>query len=115
MHSYDARKAEDMNVHPTEIARLDDGQLLIAWSDGQRLVYTARQLRDSCPCATCREKRNQEKPLLPVLSEAETLPLGISGMKPVGHYAYSVEFSDGHDTGIFTFDLLRELGRLERA
>ncbi len=32
-------------------------------------------------------------------------------MKPVGNYAYSIEFSDGHDTGIYTFEYLRELGR----
>ena len=31
-------------------------------------------------------------------------------MKPVGNYAYSIAFSDGHDTGIFTFEFLRELG-----
>ncbi|MEE3220467.1 MAG: gamma-butyrobetaine hydroxylase-like domain-containing protein, partial [Planctomycetota bacterium] len=30
--------------------------------------------------------------------------------EPVGNYAYSIKFSDGHDTGIFQFDLLRELG-----
>ena len=31
-------------------------------------------------------------------------------MKPVGKYAYSLTFSDGHDIGIYTYDLLRELG-----
>ena len=75
--------------------------------------YTARQLRDECPCATCRELRSlPPKPaeLLPVLSPAEARPLTLLSMKPVGHYAYSIGFSDGHDTGIYTFDLLRELG-----
>ena len=41
---------------------------------------------------------------------AEARPLTIAGMQPVGNYAYSIEFSDGHDTGIFTLELLRELG-----
>jgi DUF971 family protein len=31
-------------------------------------------------------------------------------MEPVGNYAYSIHFSDGHDTGIFTFEFLRQLG-----
>jgi DUF971 family protein len=31
-------------------------------------------------------------------------------MQPVGHYAYSIVFSDGHSTGIYTFELLRMLG-----
>ena len=34
-------------------------------------------------------------------------------MQPMGNYAYSIAFSDGHDTGIFAFDLLRQLGEPE--
>ena len=52
-------------------------------------------------------------PLLPVLKPEEARPLKVLGMQPVGNYAYSIEFSDGHDTGIYTFDLLRRLGREE--
>ena len=37
-------------------------------------------------------------------------PLTISKMEPVGNYAYSIEFSDGHGTGIYTLELLRGLG-----
>jgi DUF971 family protein len=48
---------------------------------------------------------------LPVLSAAEARPLTISKMEPVGNYAYSIEFSDGHGTGIYTLELLRQLGR----
>ena len=51
--------------------------------------------------------------MLNVLSPAETKPLSLRVMKPVGHYAYSITFSDGHDTGIFTFDLLHVLGEDE--
>ncbi|MCK4685523.1 MAG: DUF971 domain-containing protein, partial [Pirellulales bacterium] len=39
----------------------------------------------------------------------ETVPLAIKEMKPVGQYAYKIEFSDGHDSGIYTLDFLREL------
>ena len=45
------------------------------------------------------------------LGDAETRPLRIAAMKPVGNYAYSIEFSDGHDTGIYTLTTLRELGQ----
>ena len=31
-------------------------------------------------------------------------------MQPMGNYAYAIAFSDGHDTGIFAFDFLRQLG-----
>jgi DUF971 family protein len=45
-----------------------------------------------------------------VLSPAETQPLRIASMTPAGRYAYSIDFSDGHDTGIYTLELLRQLG-----
>jgi DUF971 family protein len=48
---------------------------------------------------------------LTILSPAETQPLRIAAMQPVGNYAYSIDFSDGHDTGIYTLELLRRLGR----
>ena len=100
-------------AHPVKLEREGDRHLVITWSDGARRRYAVRELRDACPCATCREKRNAPPPSpleLPVLSEAELRPLTLAGMKPVGNYAYSIAFSDGHDTGIFTLDFLRELG-----
>jgi DUF971 family protein len=104
-----------MTNFPTKLERVGEKELEITWGDGQRRRYTFRELRDHCPCATCREKHgkadDQPASLLPVLTPAETQPLRIAGMKPVGNYAYSIAFSDGHDTGIYTFELLRALGR----
>lgn len=104
-----------MTNYPTALNRTPDGRLQITWSDGQTRLYTVKELRDACPCATCREKRNatssEPEPLFAILKPEEARPLTIAGMEPVGNYAYSIAFSDGHDTGIFTFELLRELGR----
>ncbi|MEZ6092057.1 MAG: DUF971 domain-containing protein [Pirellulaceae bacterium] len=108
-----------MNIHPTQITRIDHG-LQIQWSDGSATQYSTRQLRDACPCATCREKRRKNdseqadvgtsNPFqLTVLSPEETRPLEILGMRPVGNYAYNIQFSDGHDSGLFTFVFLREM------
>jgi len=99
---------------PTNLALRGADRLLIEWTGGQRREYTVRELREACPCATCREKRAAPpapQSLFPVLSAAEARPLAILGMKPVGNYAYSIAFSDGHDTGIFTLELLGTLGR----
>jgi DUF971 family protein len=104
-----------MSPTPVKIALNEAGQLIIDWSDGQRRIYGVRELRDKCPCATCREQRAlppAPATLLPVLSAAETRPLKIQGMRPVGNYAYSIDFSDGHDSGIFTLEFLRELGAI---
>jgi len=90
-----------------------DDRLQIEWSDGQMRHYTTGELRENCPCATCREKRKAPPPpptSLPVLSQAETRPLRITQMEPMGHYAYAIHFSDGHNTGLYTLELLRELG-----
>lgn len=100
--------------HPTALKLTDDHQLLITWSDEVTKAYRVRELRDACPCATCREKRiapPADPFALPLLSKVDLEPLRIQGMKPVGNYAYTISFSDGHDTGIFTFELLRELGK----
>lgn len=100
-------------VYPTKLEREGERHLVITWSDGERRRYSFRELRDSCPCATCREKRNAPPPsplMLPILTDAQIQPLAIAGMKPVGNYAYAIAFSDGHDTGIYTLEFLRELG-----
>jgi DUF971 family protein len=102
--------------HPTQIERIDESRLRIDWSDGARRVYRVAELRDRCPCATCREKRSAPPPptlQLTVLSASEAQPLRVAGMRPVGAYAYHIDFSDGHNTGIYTFELLRELGTAE--
>jgi DUF971 family protein len=101
-----------MNVQPTRLELASPDRLRITWSDGQVREYAVRELRDSCPCATCREKRNAEPAptLLPIISDADIRPLRIAAMKPVGSYAYSIDFSDGHNTGIYTLESLRELG-----
>lgn len=98
---------------PVRLDRVSDGRLRIAWSDGQCREYRAAGLREACPCATCREKKAAPPApptQLTVLSAAETRPITILGMRPVGAYAYNISFSDGHDSGLFTLERLRGLG-----
>jgi DUF971 family protein len=102
-----------MSTQPTKLGLTPDGQLQIHWSDGVARSYSIRQLRDACPCATCREKRNAppapQNPLN-IISDADIRPLQITAMTPVGNYAYSIDFSDGHNTGIYTLESLRSMG-----
>ena len=103
-----------MAPHPTALALLPDGRLRIDWSDDTVRVYLPRDLREASPDALTREKKGHiaERPPneLTVLSPAEMAPLTIQGMQPVGHYAYQIIFSDGHDSGIFTYEYLYQLG-----
>jgi len=102
-----------MTEQPTKLELRSSDKLRIAWSDGAVREYSIRELRDKCLCATCREKRNAPPPpatSLPILSVEEAAPLSIAAMNRVGRYAYGIDFSDGHDTGIFTLESLREMG-----
>jgi len=107
-----------MSPIPTKIERSAQ-QIEITWSDDMCLTYRPVAVRKACPCAICREKKAGDeqsaakKMALPVLSKAETLPLEILKMEPVGNYAYNIHFSDGHNSGIFTFDLLYSIGSHE--
>ena len=107
-------------VSPVSLAKTENRELTIEWSNGETQVVSFRTLRDNCRCAHCIDKRTEaanetasgEKKLsneLPVLSMAETMPLDIVQMHPIGNYAYNIHFSDGHSAGIYTFELLRSI------
>jgi DUF971 family protein len=101
--------------YPVELSKTEDRSLKIVWSDSFTQTLSFRQLRDACRCATCLDKREKaisQPPsinALPVLSAAEARPMDIEQMHPVGNYAYNIHFSDGHSSGIFTFEMLRGL------
>jgi DUF971 family protein len=100
-------------MEPTSLS-IENGLLVIGWSDGTSTKHQPADLRKACPCATCREKKrgdDEPKPrgILPVLTIAEAQPLAVQRMRPVGNYAYNIQFSDGHDSGIYSFDLIRSL------
>ena len=108
-----------MDILPESIARDGEATIVIQWNDGRTTRWTAAQLRQRCPCATCREKNRQNadsesedtpsKPIgLPVLSAAEARPLTIESMRPVGSYAYNIGFSDGHSSGLFQLEMLHQ-------
>ena len=104
-----------MTIQPKQLALVDPSTLQIVWSNNEVRQYSVADLRNSCPCATCREKKSAPPPPpteLTVISKAETQPLRITHMEPMGRYAYAIHFSDGHDTGLFTLESLRVLGQV---
>jgi len=91
---------------PTEITVHSASRVLeVAYEDGARFRLPFEFLRVYSPSAEVRGHGVGQ----------ETLQVGkrdvlISGVEPVGHYAIKLVFSDGHDSGIFTWDYLFELG-----
>jgi DUF971 family protein len=97
---------------PKALSREGDDRLVIDWSDGHRSTYTWSHLREHCPCAACRGELGERPNPLRILKPSELEPrppLAPVAMSPVGHYAYKIVWNDGHDTGIFTLENLREL------
>lgn len=93
-------------IEPTEIIEESDSAVSVKWSDNSETNYTAPQLRRSCPCASCINEWTGEK-ILNSESIADDLTFGHISI--VGRYALNFHFSDGHDTGIFSFNYLRQL------
>ena len=89
--------------------RRDGDRLVIEWSDGFVGSINWKALREACPCAGCREERQKPADPFRLLKPEELVPLAPVSMPRVGRYAYKVVWSDGHDTGIFTLEHLRQL------
>ena len=91
---------------PIGLFRKGDDTLRISWNDGSVSEYNVRSLRSSCPCAVCVNEWTGEK----MLDEAK-LPKDIrpARLVSVGRYAVSIHWSDGHKTGIYSYDYLKKL------
>jgi DUF971 family protein len=94
---------------PVALSKEGDDRLLVQWNDGHKSVYAWQHLRKNCPCAGCREERLQPPDPFRILKPAELAPLRPLSLEPVGYYGYKIHWSDGHDSGIFTLEHLREL------
>jgi DUF971 family protein len=83
----------------------------IDWSDGQTTRYHHRTLRALCPCAKCQGHDGGIR-WVKEAEQSSRLALEVSDLEQVGNYALGFSWGDGHGGGIYTFEYLRELGRL---
>jgi DUF971 family protein len=106
------RKPASVKIHVSNGAGVD-----IVWADGHNSHYDFAYLREECPCATCNDariKKEAEGNATPVLQSSPLLPMYKPKAKaesatPVGQYAIQISFSDGHSTGIYSYDHLRSI------
>jgi DUF971 family protein len=94
---------------PESIDVTERHELRIRWPDGRDVLVPPKQLRDLCPCAGCVEEGTGRKLLDPATIPDDIRPLSI---EPVGNYAIRIRWSDGHDTGIYSWPTLREASGL---
>jgi DUF971 family protein len=107
----------DVRKKPMDVkVRVSTGEgVEITWSDGHVSRYPFSYLRDLCPCALCNDEREKNARMktaggtpaavLPIFKPRVTA----KGANAVGNYALQIQFSDGHTTGIYSYEHLREI------
>ena len=93
-------------LEPRDMEWIDKGVLGIEWSDGHKGVYPVRYLRQHCPCAACTDEWTGQLRIKP-----HDIPILIrlDDIESVGRYALQMKWSDGHDTGIYSYTFLRRI------
>ena len=98
--------ADDPRIQPTAIRQASPRELAIDWGDGATSTYEVRALRLACGCAHCIDEWSGENRLDPATVPEDVAPVKIES---VGRYAIQIEWSDGHASGIYSFERLRAL------
>lgn len=93
-------------VWPIELRQLGPSSLGVVWSDGHSSLYPTRRIRLACRCANCIDEWSHENKIDETLVPQDVRPRNI---ETVGRYAFRIDWTDGHSTGIYPFDALRKL------
>jgi DUF971 family protein len=92
---------------PKKIQKVNNIDLKIEWDNGTGSLISLMNLRKFCPCAVCvAEKEEHGDSYIPIYMKDQVT---LSAIKPVGNYALAVEWKDGHNTGIYSYDYLQKL------
>lgn len=89
-----------------DIRQKDDRTLSITWTDNKTQNFDVVELRRKCPCASCIDEWTHKQILKPDSVPETVRPVKIDS---VGSYALQIAFNDGHKTGLYTFQMLRDL------
>ena len=91
---------------PTEIRQVNEERVVqIAWDSGENSALSMEFLRVFCPCAECRGHQPSQAKLIDGKQDVT-----VDSIIPIGNYAVKLVFSDGHDTGVYSWESLYELG-----
>jgi DUF971 family protein len=102
-----------IDAQPVHLDLKKDRGLTVQWNDGTTSHYPIAYLRRMSPSADAKALREElaRNPLtvLPSGSAKQSGPLTALDAELVGHYAIRIRFSDGHDTGLFSWKYLKEI------
>ena len=98
-------------IAPVRFARKGSYILTIFWNDETVTDYDVYKLRINCPCAACVNEWTGERMLDEKSVDKKVKPVSIFS---IGRYAMGIYWSDGHKTGIYSYDYLRRLNNKSR-
>jgi DUF971 family protein len=103
-----------VSTDPEHIAISKSKGIKIDWKDGHHSEYGLTYLRDKCPCAACTgahgtPPRVPESPAPENPFQMYKPTLKMLGVEPVGNYAIRINWSDGHNSGIYSWEHLRHI------
>lgn len=97
-----------MNTEPEHIAISKSKGIRIDWKDGHRSEYGLDYLREHCPCAQCAGTHGTAPAAASPFELYRPAPK-IEDVEPVGRYAIRLRWNDGHNTGIYSYEHLRNI------
>ena len=96
-----------MAKHDIESVEVDRrSHVEVLFEDGLRARFELGPLRQACPCADCNAKRTRDQPVAPWIDQGE--PITITDAELSGAWGLSLDWSDGHSTGIYAWEKLRD-------
>ncbi len=100
-----------MSDAPASLNLQRDRGLTVRWADGSESFFPVAYLRRMSPSAEARQLREEmtRNPLAVLPASTGSGPLTAESAELVGNYAVRIRFSDGHDTGLYSWSYLREI------
>jgi len=96
-------------MQPIKI-KVEEEKLKIEWDNNSQSQINLKHLRDECPCANCKGETILFKTFKPVqIDSVSPNKYKIVSMEVVGNYALQITWGDGHNTGVYSWDYLKEL------
>jgi DUF971 family protein len=96
-------------MYPEFIDQISDDVVTVRWDDGHESIYFAAHLRKNCPCAMCTGHGDEPAPGPFKVLKSDPKNIKFTHWEMIGRYAVGFQFSDGHKTGIYTYETLRSL------
>ena len=93
--------------YPSKVQRISPDAVRVIWNDGHEGDYPVLYLRKRCPCAGCSAASRSTS--LPVIPAGLPQRMELAKVTAMGNYAIGFHFNDGHTTGIYSYEYLRDI------